>query len=393
MVNFFRLICLMVFIGLFSTTMSCTHYKLSDDKATPETILLYAKLIINPKIMFGQFYNVPVWEGDDGYKTDMECYKICKKNPKILNVDYLISNRSITQIEDKLKIHYAQGGIIMLGWTMINFVTGGTAWDTSGNVAENILPGGNFRTQYLTALDGFANWVSNFKDSHGCLIPIIFRPFHENDGNWFWWGIKGSTPEQYKKLWIDLQNYLKNRKGLHNLLYCYSPEMINGYEYDGVLYPGDQYVDVLGLDFYARTITHVAAWPGGNCLDRLQKLADLSDAKGKPFGLCEGLRGEYPNTIVSDPSLPGIYPNYWTEQFFNPIINDKKAKKIAFVCIYESNPKTTPTSTWGWGPFVGSPDSFSFIELSCNPKVEFLENKKKYSLQTRYIKNTWSWLE
>jgi mannan endo-1,4-beta-mannosidase len=84
-------------------------------------------------------------------------------------------------------------------------------------------------------------------------IAVIWRPFHEAAGNtyefegggaWFWWGAKG--PEVYKKLWRFLYDRLVNHHGLNNLLWVWNSQMN-----DGVWYPGDDVVDIVGRDNYA----------------------------------------------------------------------------------------------------------------------------------------------
>jgi hypothetical protein len=77
-------------------------------------------------------------------------------------------------------------------------------------------------------------------------IPVIWRPFHELDGGWFWWGKGG--PDNFKKLWQIMYDRYTNHWGLNNLIWVlgYSG---NGKDYDK-WYPGDQYVDVAGADSY-----------------------------------------------------------------------------------------------------------------------------------------------
>lgn len=344
-----------------------------DKLASPETKALYNRLksTSGNQIMFGQNYLARIPKGVllDPYGTASECYKITGKLPMILHIDYEPDQyRSIALWTNSLKEHYGKGGIIMICWHMKNWVTGGDSRDLTGNPVVNILPGGSARAKYLSALDGFANYFLSLKDANGNLIPIIFRPFHENDGAWFWWGHSTRSSAQYVQLWRDLVTYLRDKKGVHNIIYCYSPEIIDGYAYDGALYPGDAYVDILGLDCYSKTVT--ANYEGGSCLSRLQTLYKLSAAKNKPFGLCEGLRKEFPNKLVSDPNSDGIYPKYWTDKFFKPILADSKAKYSSFIMVWASVPNST---TAGWGPVKGYVDEQSFKDVSNNKKIMFLK--------------------
>ncbi|HEX8357058.1 MAG TPA: glycosyl hydrolase [Segetibacter sp.] len=77
-------------------------------------------------------------------------------------------------------------------------------------------------------------------------VPVLWRPFHELNGDWFWWGKGG--PEKFKKLWITMYDYYVNKRKLNNLIWvlCYTGKP------DGAWYPGDAYVDIAGGDTYAR---------------------------------------------------------------------------------------------------------------------------------------------
>ena len=72
-------------------------------------------------------------------------------------------------------------------------------------------------------------------------IPILWRPFHEAAGGWFWWG---KDAVSFKSLWIAMFNYFK-AEGLDNLIWVWTTE-----GNDADWYPGDQYVDIVGRDIY-----------------------------------------------------------------------------------------------------------------------------------------------
>src|SRR5690625_5283704 len=87
-----------------------------------------------------------------------------------------------------MKAAHELGGIITLSMHPNNFVTDGAYNDTTGNVVENILPGGSKNAEFNKWLDNIAALAHDLKDENGEAIPVIFRPFHEQTGNWFWWG-------------------------------------------------------------------------------------------------------------------------------------------------------------------------------------------------------------
>jgi hypothetical protein len=82
------------------------------------------------------------------------------------------------------------------------------------------------------------------------LIPIIFRPFHELNGNWFWWGGKNCEPEEIKKLYRFTEMYLREEKNVHNLLYAFNTDRFPSKEVYLERYPGDEWVDIIGFDIY-----------------------------------------------------------------------------------------------------------------------------------------------
>ncbi|MDR3284579.1 MAG: hypothetical protein LBS97_05325 [Treponema sp.] len=130
--------------------------------------------------------------------------------------------------------------------TLANF-KGYTVNNTAGDVMKRVLPGGDLN-QYLTAyLDVIAQWAK-LLDVEG--VPVLFRPWHEHNGSWFWWGGAWCPPEGYKNVWRYTVEYLRDVKGVHNFLYVYSPNATFDQELYESRYPGDAFVDILALDYY-----------------------------------------------------------------------------------------------------------------------------------------------
>jgi mannan endo-1,4-beta-mannosidase len=144
---------------------------------------------------------------------------------------------------------YQRGGVITITWHMSNPVTGGDAWDTTRAV-HAILPSGTRHAAYCAWLDAFAAFVGDLRGAMGEPIPMVFRPFHEMTGGWFWWGASQTTPDEYRELWRFTVEYLRDRKQVHNLLWAYSTDVFDSPSQYLARYPGDEYVDVLGFDDY-----------------------------------------------------------------------------------------------------------------------------------------------
>jgi len=359
-----------ILIILFLLLLSPVWGALIDTNATTETQALYTQLqnAQGNYIYWGIQSNV-----NGSVVQDSEIYKITGKREYVYGDDFMSSawydcETFIPDARKKLLIkHYRNGGIITMSWHMKNYHTdrmAQSAWDTSAGISY-ILPGGDDRAEYLTALDTFATWCNNFKDDRGNLIPIIFRPYHENDKEYFWWGANWNTDAEYVSLWQDLVTYLRDTKGVHNLIYCYSPQVISGtYEYTGVLYPGDTYVDIFGIDRYSNddNIT--------NHITRFGLTSDEAESRGKVFAIVEGLRN-----LVTAPK-----DDYWT-WYSNQILNNTSASRAAWVLTWLS-----PT----WGPSTTrTAEAADFLTMSQNPKIKFLQYKTHLGKGT-YGKGTWN---
>ncbi|MUT67559.1 glycosyl hydrolase [Paenibacillus sp. NEAU-GSW1] len=199
------------------------------------------------------------------------------------------------QNRDKLigvmKKAYKEGGVLALSAHMPNFVTGENFYDTKGNVVSHILPGGDKHADYNKFLDRVADFANNLKDDKGKAIPVIFRPFHEQNGSWFWWGAPYRTKEQYVEIYRYTVEYLRDKKKVHNFLYAYSPNSsFNGSEATYLeTYPGDEYVDILGFDAYYDGTTET--WFDSVVSDA-KLISKIADKKGKVAAFTEfGYKG------------------------------------------------------------------------------------------------------
>ena len=185
----------------------------------------------------------------------------------------------------------------------------------------SILEGGQKHAEFMQWLSRCADYLDTFRDSDGHRIPVIFRPWHEHTGSWFWWGKDLCTPEQYKALWKMTWQYMTQERGLDNLVWAYSPGA--GVDRNGYMerYPGDSMTDILGLDCY-----QYGELPASNQVysaqlrESLSFMTALGQEHGKLIALTEtGLEG-----------LP--YPQWWTEVLY-PSIKDFP---VAFVLVWRN---------------------------------------------------------
>ena len=154
--------------------------------------------------------------------------------------------------EDILK-SLQEGGLIIGGHdytaVAVYLESNGTALDPNKDYAfykadtefdaANATVEGTWENKVFTEdLKNAAAYLKLLRDAD---IPVLWRPFHEAAGGWFWWGKDAAS---FKSLWIAMFNYFKT-EGLDNLIWVWTTEGD-----DADWYPGDQYVDIVGRDIY-----------------------------------------------------------------------------------------------------------------------------------------------
>lgn len=232
-----------------------------DKNATLQTRWLYSSLqrLVWAGVVFGHHDDLAYgvgWRGDEG-RSDVK--SVTGSYPALYGWDLsgleLKHDNDINGIPFKKQRQYAEdvydrGGINTFCWHLNNPVNGKTAWDTSQNTVMEIIAGGSHHKDYVAYLDDVAKYLNKLKGKDGEHVPVLFRPFHELTGNWFWWGRNTCSPDEFKSLWQFTINYLRNEKKLHNLLIVYSVADFRSKEDFMERYPGDEYVDVVGFDSY-----------------------------------------------------------------------------------------------------------------------------------------------
>ncbi len=256
-----KILCILFFFDLVFS-LSAQQFP-CDKNATKETIALYSNLkkLLNKGVMFGHqddlAYGVG-WKYEPG-RSDIK--DVTEDYPAVygfelgrLELDHKVNIDSVPFDKMKIFIHeaYDRGGVITLSWHLNNPLTGKTAWDPAPGTVASILPGREKNELYKSWLDKVAAFMLGLKGKHGECIPIIFRPFHELNGSWFWWGGKNCTPDELKQLYQFTESYLRDTKNVHNLLYAYNTDKFYSSDEYMERYPGDGWVDLIGFDYYQR---------------------------------------------------------------------------------------------------------------------------------------------
>jgi len=105
---------------------------------------------------------------------------------------------------------------------------------------------------YKSWLDKVAVFLQSLKGKHGEYVPVIFRPFHELNGSWFWWGGKNCKSSEPIQLWKFTVSYLRDTKNIHQLLYAFNTDRFSSEEEYLERYPGNEWVDIIGFDIYQK---------------------------------------------------------------------------------------------------------------------------------------------
>lgn len=304
----------------------------TDPNATNSTKALYKNLKdVAPKgVLFGHqddlAYGV-TWEKEQD-RSDVK--DVCGDYPAVYGWDigwlgiseYNLDTVYFDDMKRWMLEAYKRGGINTVSWHINNLETGGGSWDKTPAV-RHILPDSSKHEVYLQRLDAFADFAKSLKPGlFKKPIPIIFRPFHEHTGSWFWWGKGNCTAEEYKQLWRFTVEYLRDVKGVHNLLYTYSTDVVDSLDQYLEFYPGDDYVDIIGIDNY-----HFLKSP--QTIDKsvamLEMITDFAEEKNKVAALTEtGLE-----------SIP--MEDWFTNVLLKTIKNNEKTSKIAWVLVWRND--------------------------------------------------------
>ncbi len=281
--------------------------------------------------------------------------------PGLLGLDYehdqIFSADELLAANQVLIQHWQKGGLVTINWSPLNpwlndeldLVARPGIWSDTRNVDANLKgvdltllldPNSTVYPIWRRKLDRVAAALENLQQAG---VVVLWRPMQEMNGNWFWWGhaTYGNDPAPYIALWRNMFQYFTVEKGLHNLLWVYSPSPASDNLFEqfavkpvGWSYPGDAYVDM------------VAATAYNDGLDI--KNYDAYRAFGKPLGMAElgpaiggeaSLKGTFNTTRYADRLLKD-YPAiaYWvswhnwnvseTVQEHQAIVSNQNAQEL-----------------------------------------------------------------
>ena len=350
------------------------HNELPSDKhATSETVNLYNNLrkLLMKGCMIGHqddlAYGVN-WKYENG-RSDIK--DVTGEFPAVfgwelgrIELDNLVNLDSVpfNNMKQYIRKGYEMGGVITISWHLNNPLTGKSAWDPAQGTVTSILPGGEKKSLYKSWLDKLSVFMNGLKDKNGKMIPVIFRPFHELNGSWFWWGKNHCTPDELKKLFQFTVSYLRDTKHLHHLLYAYNTDKFFSKEEYLERYPGDEWVDIIGFDIYQRGNDNKAFITSFDQM--LSNLESISKEKNKIPALTEFGYGGVPDS------------SWWTQTFWAALKNHK----ISYALAWRNAGLKKSGEMEFYMPFTGQQSENDFRNFFMLPETLFINDVKKEKL-------------
>ncbi|HEV7331582.1 MAG TPA: glycosyl hydrolase [Flavisolibacter sp.] len=352
------------------TTMQV--HRLVDENATAETVALFHNLMELSKYhtLFGHQHATEYGHGWAGDADRSDVKSVTGSHPAVIGIDLMgFSGQSADAIQkEKERLRkvaqdtYNRGGVITIAWHFNNPVSaGGFYWKDSVSkpAVRYIIPGGEAHNQYKEILRGIGKWAASTRGKDGKLVPMIFRPFHEFDGGWFWWGAPHSTKEEFVSLWQFTVSYLRDSIGVRNFLYAFSPDNRFNTEAEFLeRYPGDAWVDMVGMDNYGDM-----GRDGQYNLDAaIRKLKIVSDYAVKANKLA----------AFTETGLESISnPNWWNDVLLKVMKTD--GMRLAYVLVWR-NDQHSPTHYYA--PFPGHSSVPDFMKFYNDPYTLFEKDLK-----------------
>ena len=320
------------------------------------------------KIMYGHQDDLMYghsWKLEDAasefVKSDI--HGVCGKYPAVYGMDLggievgweaNLDKNDFDNMRASAVAHHERGGVVTFSWHPRNPLTGGDAWDVSSKeVVASILPGGEKHEFFMGWLSNAADFLGSIKTADGQTVPVVWRPWHEHTGSWFWWGQDLCTTEQYKALWQMTYDYMVKERGLDNLVWAYSPGA-GGItpELFAERYPGDEIIDMIGFDCYQYSTDEVYIKEMKHALD---VMSAFNEGRGKIMAVTETGYEGIPNA------------RWWTDVLYQAV----KDYPVSYVLTWR-NACDEHMQHHFYGPYPGHLSAENFKEFAELEKIELL---------------------
>jgi len=367
---------LIIFFFLLSCVASFSQGKMQliDRHATAETKALFYNLseLSKEHILFGHQHATQYGHGWYGDADRSDVKSVTGSHPAVIGVDFsglsgFWLNDSLVE-KEKISLGkiisdtYNRGGVTTVAWHFNNPVSSTNFYwndSTAAAAVKNIIPGGLHHEKYTSILKTIAELANSVKGNDGKLVPMIFRPYHEFDGDWFWWGKAHCTTAEFKTLWRFTVSYLRDSLNVHNFIYAFSPDNRFFTEQQYLdRYPGDEWVDMLGVDNYG----DFGRDGSYNLEAGIKKLKIISD-----YALKTGKLAAFTETGLE--SIPN--KTWWTDVLLKALQAEKM--RLCYVLVWRNDVRSP---THFYAPYPGQVSEADFIKFYNDPYTLF-ENDLK----------------
>ncbi len=363
------LLSLTLVLSLACNAQSGKHRtELVDPQATPETVALFHNLrkLAENHVLFGHQHATEYGHGWYGEAGRSDVQSVTGTHPAVIGFDFSgLSGRPTEEVEknkvqlrEQIAATYDRGGVATIAWHFTNPVTPQTGFywkdSVSAPAVRHLVPGGTHHAVYKDILRTVGELATSVRGKDGKLVPMIFRPYHEFDGGWFWWGKPHCTREEFVNLWRFTASYLRDSLGVHNFLYAFSPDCLFNTEAEFLdRYPGDAWVDLVGMDNYA-DFGRNGRYNLEAGVRKLKIVSDYAQKAGKLAAFTETGLESIPNST------------WWTETLLKALRAEEM--QLAYVLVWRNDAKSP---THYYAPFPGHPSAPDFLKFYQDPYTLF----------------------
>lgn len=340
------------------------------------------------------------WSRITGAMTDIR--SVCNQNGGIYGIDgaYIVGEffeknghrdekrvlESREQVRRHMRSIFSRGGIVTIHHHMDNPIDGSNylggpkeLWQIASPhacknnpILRNLARCGAAHSRYRAKMDLMTSFLKSVIVKSKT-VPVIYRPFHENNGNWFWWSPSGSNRRAYseslKAVWEWTVNYVHNTHNHHSVLWAYSP--VGGLK-GGLttsnfwdMAPKLSHLDVIGYDRYGDF-----AGAAADGIREIQVIVKLAEKHGKIPAITEighntqGDRNMWP-------------PQIWTKHMLGRIKEDPVATRVAWMLLWYNHPRENSCGGTYYGPHPFHGNAKDFRKVCARGDI-ILEGDKKF---------------
>lgn len=233
------------------------------------------------------------WHGAADHEME-HILKVTGKLPAMRGLDYI--NSDFKRVNKRSIDWWNKGGLVTICWhTGIN---GGGYGECKAEVPDFCKLFDESTDEHKAMIANWDNAALALCELQDAGVPVLWRPFHEFDGGWFWWGKDGG--DNFIRLWKLMYDRYTQKFGLNNLIWVlgYDAGVKDGW------YPGDDYCDIIGADTYQNK-TNASSWP---------RLLNLCDTKPLAYHECGTL--PYFDEFERDGCVWSWFMNWHTKFIF-----------------------------------------------------------------------------